>query len=181
MCACGGDLVQPFQCDSGNSKHPSCSAAIVHVGMEAEGPAAAGPTDIWVTAEEAILDERETSSSGLWQVSPLTQGKALSLEPRDKLATWAAQSRADSGGLESPQIVSQPLGLELAGLRAQRFSYFSLTQNSVTHTQGLKCMSLPPVTLETFLNFAFFLHLPPLCFEVHALGKLSRTELHPSS
>lgn len=161
MCACGRDLVQPIQCGSWNSKHPSCSAVIVHIGMEAEGPMRQQvPWTSGSRQRKQYWSRGKPASSGPWQVSPLSQGKALSLKPRDKLATWAAPRRADSGGLESPQIVSQPLGLELAGLRAQRFSYFSLTQNSVTHMQGLKCMSLPPVTLETFLNFAFFLHLP---------------------
>lgn len=57
--------------------------------MEGEA-AAAGPMDIWVTAEEAILDKRETCL--FWDLAgcPLTQGKAQSLQPRDKLATWAA-------------------------------------------------------------------------------------------
>lgn len=57
------DLVQSIQLGSGNSKHPSFSAVIVHVGMEAKEPAAAGPMDIRVMAEEAILDKRETCLS----------------------------------------------------------------------------------------------------------------------
>lgn len=60
MHACGRNLGQSIQCDSRYSKHPSFSVTKAYIGMEAEEAAAAGPMDIWVTAEEAILDKRET-------------------------------------------------------------------------------------------------------------------------
>lgn len=64
MHTCGRDLGQCIQCGSRDSKHPSFSAAKVHIGIEAEEPVAAGPMDIWVTAEEAMLDKKETCFFG---------------------------------------------------------------------------------------------------------------------